>query len=264
MYFIQELGAEAEQLKGVLSNKVKEFFSALQSTPVVVPAGTDPFTDSMRGKSVAIVVDGNFTARLNDKTITVVEEGDLIGVEQMSHEQSTNGSGISLTSDFGVRVEAYSISDVLLHISSAPTMARLWTDILSLTLQVHHMALHAATREHADPVPSVKQFSAGQDIILQSSSTSEIFTLLEGHAEVIVDGVKVGEILPDEIFGAVAAFSKSPRTATVRATKNCVVLSLPAEEFLGLMISRPATVTKLIQDMSRVLVASNKALTTKL
>lgn len=141
---------------------------------------------------------------------------------------------------------------------------RVWTEILSLTVRLNQFALFASTRDHADPAPSVKQFSAGQNIIVENTLTSDIFTLLEGHAEVSVGGVSVGEVLPDEIFGAVAAFSNSPRTAPVRATKKCVVLSLPAQEFLGLMISRPATVTKLIQDMSRVVVASNKALTTKL
>jgi len=88
--------------------------------------------------------------------------------------------------------------------------------------------------------------------------------LIEGHADVLVDGKKVGEVLSDEIFEAMAAFSDTARNVTVRATKSCVVLSLPAQQFIGLMSSRPATVLKLINDMARALVTANKTLINKL
>jgi CRP-like cAMP-binding protein len=105
--------------------------------------------------------------------------------------------------------------------------------------------------------PEVRYFEAGETMIQQGGTNDEVYTLIEGSAEALVDGVKVGDIKSDEIFGAIAAIAGVPRTASVVATSRCMAISLPKGDFLHLLKSRPSTVLRLIQDMARALASAN-------
>src|SRR5690625_7337213 len=81
-------------------------------------------------------------------------------------------------------------------------------------------------------------FSAGETIIAQGAEADRVFTLLEGKAEALRDGVKVGEVHADEIFGALAVFTRQRRMASVVAISDCTVLAVPKDEFIDLEIGR--------------------------
>jgi CRP-like cAMP-binding protein len=110
--------------------------------------------------------------------------------------------------------------------------------------------------------PEIRQYSKGQEIIRQGGTDNEVYTLISGAADVIVDNTKVGEIQRDEIFGAIAALTDTPRTAQVMALSECTVLVVPADRFHSLLSSRPETVTKLIEDMARTIISSNEKIIT--
>lgn len=255
MYFLSELPTEATAIAASLKERIADFFAPLAGRKVLISALKDPCEADPTREHLFLVTDGGFAMKRGDRTSAMIEEGDLFGLERIFGAEI-----FSLRSEFAVGVSLYRIDLVLKHAMSSPAHARQWSEILTLSHSLFELALHFTARENSDPVPAVRQYKAGDEIIIQGSRTTDIFTMVEGHAEVIVDGVRVGEVLNDEIFGALAAFSDTPRTATVKATSDCVALALPAEQFLGLMASRPATVVKLIQDMSRALSASNKVL----
>ncbi len=104
----------------------------------------------------------------------------------------------------------------------------------------------------------MRNFAPSEVIIKQGTSGDEVYTLLNGHANVIVDGIIVGEVLADEIFGALAALTDMPRTASVVASQNCSVLSIEKDKFIELIQNRPLTVLKMVQDMARTIVDLNK------
>lgn len=114
--------------------------------------------------------------------------------------------------------------------------------------------------QDAQFVPTLSHVESGDVLIQQGDADDTVFTLAEGEADVFVDGVKVGEILEDEIFGALAAFSSQPRTATVVARTKGLVLGLPRDQFSALISARPHTVEKFIENMARSLVDTNERL----
>ena len=61
-----------------------------------------------------------------------------------------------------------------------------------------------------------------------------------------------------EYKSALAALTDTARTAKVVATKRCVVASLPKDNFVELFRDKPATVFKLVKDMSRTIVDLNR------
>lgn len=105
--------------------------------------------------------------------------------------------------------------------------------------------------------PRLIPIQAGETIIEQGDSSEEVYTLTEGALEVLVDGVTVGEIQEGEIFGVIAAFTGTKRSATVRAKRAGFVLELPKSQFESLVRAQPSTVFQLIEGMSRSIVELN-------
>lgn len=93
-------------------------------------------------------------------------------------------------------------------------------------------------------------FSAGETIIEQGETANCVYTLLEGSAEAVRDGVKVGDIHADEIFGALAVFTRQPRNASVVATTDCSVMAVRKEDFIDLVEHQPHICISLIEEMA--------------
>lgn len=88
-----------------------------------------------------------------------------------------------------------------------------------------------------------------------------MFIITEGHAEAFVGGIKVGDVQRDEIFGAMALFTREKRSATVIASTPTTVMMIPKEQFLALMQSNPRIAHSLIESMARRIDLMNRELT---
>ena len=93
-------------------------------------------------------------------------------------------------------------------------------------------------------------YQAGETIIHQGDTADRVYTLLEGSADALCDGVKVGEVHPNEIFGALAVFTRQPRMASVVATSDCTLLAVRKEEFIELIEHQPQICLGLIEEMA--------------
>ncbi len=85
-----------------------------------------------------------------------------------------------------------------------------------------------------------RTYQAEQAIVVQGKGGAGMFTIVSGHAEVVLemaDGSKtlVNEFGPTEFFGEVTMLDDGPRTASVITTveTECLVLSRP--DFISLM-----------------------------
>ena len=72
---------------------------------------------------------------------------------------------------------------------------------------------------------------AGEVILYQGETGIRFYILRSGLARVLVDGREVSRLRSGDWFGEVALLSDIPRTATVQATENSVLLSLADEDF---------------------------------
>ena len=111
------------------------------------------------------------------------------------------------------------------------------------------------------PSTGFQHFAKGEELIRQGDEADHVFIIIEGHAAAYVDGQKVGDVQKDEIFGAMAVFTREKRSATVIASEPCTVMVIPKEQFLSLMQSNPRIAHSLIESMARRIDLLNKEVT---
>ncbi|RLU00009.1 MAG: Crp/Fnr family transcriptional regulator [Ketobacter sp.] len=73
--------------------------------------------------------------------------------------------------------------------------------------------------------------------------------------------MKVGEVLEDEIFGAMSLLTHSPRTASVVADCRCLVMVVPRHQFETMIKTHPRICMSLMENMARQIVALNQQIT---
>ena len=81
---------------------------------------------------------------------------------------------------------------------------------------------------------------AGKVLIEEGDHGREFFVLIEGTADVMQGGNKVGRLLgPGDFFGEIALISKAPRTATITTTSPVRALVITDRAFRHLLDHAP-------------------------
>ena len=211
------------------------------------------YEDPTRRSFLYVILDGMLTCSREGRDLFSFDVGDLVGVESVFCS-----AAVTLSTEFAVVVDEYPVEQFFTFIRADEKLSRLWNEYLGHQFKMFSIMLASMIQSEAPIVPEIRCFMAGDRIVEQGSLGEEVFTLLDGHAKVVVDGCAVGEILPDEIFGAIAALTNTVRTATVIATADCMVVVLTREQFKNMLHTRPETVLKLMEDMARVIVSMNE------
>lgn len=87
---------------------------------------------------------------------------------------------------------------------------------------------------------------ADQILTKQGSLGREFMVIIDGTAEVDIDGSIVARLGPGDFLGELAVISGAPRTATVRSTAPMVIETLNRREFMALLDQSPALSKKIL------------------
>ncbi|TBU73369.1 cAMP-binding protein [Pseudomonas daroniae] len=257
MYLLGEQPAYADQL-----------ISRLQSIPGKLLDGLSPcgaalhlersedLTRELPGNQLFIIDNGLLHALVDERPLFYLQEGDLVGLRQ----------GIDLptcryTSDEPVTLTPYSRSAVFKHIYASEPRQELFIQYLVGHTALLSDALARIKQPEVRPTTGFKHFAKGDALINQGDEADHVFIIIEGHAEAFVDGVKVGDVQKDEIFGAMAVFTHEKRSATVISSEACTVMVIPKDQFLSLMESNPRIAHSLVESMARRIDLLNKEIT---
>jgi CRP-like cAMP-binding protein len=94
--------------------------------------------------------------------------------------------------------------------------------------------------------------AAGDELCKQGDPGDEFFVLLDGGADVLVDGDKVTVFTSGSFFGEMALIDGGERTATVVATAPCELLVLDRHDFNEMLsTAMPHIVPRLVQTMGQ-------------
>ena len=86
-------------------------------------------------------------------------------------------------------------------------------------------------------------YADGEDIFRQGDAPDCAYVIVSGHADIVVetgDGpLTIARADANELVGEIAILSDVPRTATVRASGDLVVLQIEKEDFLNMIDTSP-------------------------
>ncbi len=105
-----------------------------------------------------------------------------------------------------------------------------------------------------------RHYGVGEVIIHEGQNAAGMYIMVDGQAEVtktLEDGaiLRLTILENSELFGDVGLLDSSPRTATVKATRDSNVIGFFRPELLELMNSNPRLASKVIFKLGQILTA---------
>jgi CRP-like cAMP-binding protein len=96
-----------------------------------------------------------------------------------------------------------------------------------------------------------RRLPSGAEIVVQGENGVGFFVLLEGEAEVTIDGKPRRTLRAGDHFGEVALISRDPvRSATVAASTDVQVAGLASWQFRPLVLEHPDLAWTLLESMA--------------
>ena len=205
---------------------------------------------------VFLVEEGAVGHQQDGKTLFHYDAGDLFGLNQGAEMPKAK-----YCAESPVVLRPFKRDDLWNTAMADTAKARQWGDYLIAECGRQN-AVIAAIEPGIDRTSlGFATFKPGETIIQEGTESDTVYSIVEGHAEVFVKGMKVGEVLEDEIFGALSLLTNSPRTATVVADRRCLVMVVPRHHFETLIKSHPRICLSLMENMARQIVSLNAQVT---
>jgi CRP/FNR family cyclic AMP-dependent transcriptional regulator len=254
-------------LTGEQSTYAEHWINRLQGLPVRLLAGAQPcdatlelpadtsLATPVQADRVYLIEAGRMNLSVNGRTCFYLEEGDLLGLAP-----APEGFTPRYHTTAPVRLVPYDRETLLAHVGTQGR-ASVLADYLGGQAWLLAQAVTQLRQPQHQGTNGFLQVPAGDVLIRQGDEPDHVFIIMEGHAEVFVDGLKVGDVAKEEIFGAMAVFTEEKRTATVIASTPCTVMLIPKDQFLAMTASNPNIAHSLIESMARKISALNHQLT---
>ena len=196
----------------------------------------------------------------NKTVVSVLEAGDLVlgdtewvgsGVTPL-HYGSETGAEISLWDRHALMAAITADEQRCHHWQAAQAQAQ------SLLARLN--ALHI--RQMVGLGGQTEVYPPGSVIIQQGDPADDVFSMVDGTAEVFVNEQQVANIRAGELFGTMAALTDAYRNATVVASTRCSVLRVPKDRFFEIIRTRPEAVQGLLVDMAQAITKLNEQVVT--
>ena len=157
----------------------------------------------------------------------------------------------------GCHVVGYDNNELSTLFRQAASAFHHWSAMVTASAS-HYFAQFSSLKVKAvPPRPKFRSFSAGDVILKEGEFGQEVLCLVDGDADVIAHGTKVGKVKNEEIFGALAALTGAPRMASVVAAKPTTCMVFERDDFEDLLRSHTALMSKLLEDMARAMHEAN-------
>lgn len=250
-------GSPSEQLEPLLQ-RLKHLTQTLldgfplNNTPITLE-GVDDLYDLFDRNQLFLIQDGMLHLNHNGHILTSFDEGDLIGLIH-----AFNFPTPIFRTDEYVELITIDRDDFLRHVYTDKRRQHAWSHYLICQNAIMMNYLAEQHKAHVKPTAGFQNIHPGDVIIRQGDDADMVYTIISGVADVFVDEQKVGEIGEEEVFGAMAVFTKQPRSATVIAQTPCTIMAVPQEDFILLIEAQPQAAVNLIENLARSIIMLNQ------
>jgi len=256
MYFIGERLDSLETLQERIAQLSIKLITAIEKPARILNINATDIIDSdcFSNDEICIIRQGIIKSKHDDTVIFYYEGGDIIGLNDAHGLHA-----MSYSCDDPVVLDVYKADDFLRHVLRDTESQAIWTSYLVTFNAAVTLFLSQWVKAKQPINAGYLTFNKGDKIINESDLATEVYTIIKGSAEVYVKDTKVGSVLQDEIFGAMAVFTGERRTASVISCENNTsVLVVPKEDFIHLVQAHPKTTITLIENMARQIKSLNE------
>lgn len=109
-------------------------------------------------------------------------------------------------------------------------------------------------------IGSIRSFGTDETIIQQGETGEDMFILLKGKVEVVINSefvgneLKITELETGDIFGEMSMIEDKARSATIRAIEDCTVLRIHRDRFSDFITKDSTVAVKMLTILSNRLV----------
>jgi CRP-like cAMP-binding protein len=101
-------------------------------------------------------------------------------------------------------------------------------------------------------------FAEGQRVLRQGMSGGGLFIILDGEAEIVIDGDRRARLGRGDFFGEIAALSGDSPTADVVAATMLRCATVPGPELEAFLLEHPSVMFRMLKAEARRLRAANE------
>ena len=123
---------------------------------------------------------------------------------------------------------------------------------LSLFADLTHPQLEAVAHSFGEEV-----FGEGQRVMRQDVTGGGFYVILEGEANVVIDGQERARLTRGDFFGEISLLTDESPTADVVATSLLRCLIIPDNELKEFLLKQPTVMYRMLQIEARRLRAAN-------
>lgn len=254
MYSSRQLPAEFERYdlesKEILTLIVRSIQP--KRTNVKVPATSSWYADPSRKGNLYLLKEGMLTYRLDGKTLFSFNEGDLVGIENFFCV-----SNAELETEFAVVVDEFHAESFFAALHKVPEQLNLWNNYLAKQFSLFSIMLANSVSQEEAYTPDVCFFMPGEKLFEQGEIGRELYTIIEGEAEIVRDGVVCGIVCPDEFCGVLSGLSGEPRPCSVVAMTECIAVRIDQSNFRLAISSRSGAVQRMLERLGELLLSGN-------
>ena len=181
--------AELSQDFSILGQQYKKLVSALlevvnmPAIPVeVAPTSSGNFR-GFDGNQFYVVERGAICARYQDKTVFLLEEGDILLPDIAGN--TDHNAAVFYGSDSGARLGSYPALEFMRRVFTDQAATKLWTRLLVTYSGLMLRMTAASIQEQTDATPGFEVYEAGDTIIRQGERADYVFNMSSGVANVV-------------------------------------------------------------------------------
>lgn len=230
----------------------KDIYDSIQDSgeEKLIPGRTDLFNAFPDG-TVIHITDGFFRFKNGEKLMRLYSQTDFVVVRNF-HDETT------LASDFGSSVMVFD-KDVFLNIlHQDAAILEKWVRLQDIENSINrYLATVYMKDNEISPDFNLKEYKAGDIIANEGEPPLEIYEMITGSAVAVHEGKEIGMIHEGEIFGEISFLTESSRSATVKASEDCIVNAIKKEQFDDLIKFNPQLILSISKTLARRIVTLN-------
>ena len=204
-----------------------------------------------------VILKGEVEIFQNKKSIRVLKEGDIFGLENFYLNRTYTTSAHSLSTS---RIATYPTKLIRDIIYNRPQLTeKILQSVMTQLEQTTQIAEEYIPLENVVDITELI-FHKGDVIIQEGTAGIDIYQLVESDKGLIVTkgGSEVGRInRPGEYFGELSPILKQPRTATVLSLGRSVVKVFSGDNLEQILLAYPHLAKVIIDTLAKRLTAAN-------